>query len=614
MFPYSENVEAQKKKKRPKPIKYYNHWNPYRRLLTGEYSRDFFIAKPFYETEWDKNGRIKVVIKYDENANPLDSWHLIWNRSGTRSEYSIQFHQDGMITRVDSLLFSHKLSEVKSGWKAKVKSTKDGRPARIDIFDEKGIRYYFYRFHYNQRADSILSMEIIRSSYFRSDSSLVGRHLLYMENGEWLREIHYKDAQDRLIQTVRFDTYLERDETVRIIFDATGREIESRILPISYPDVNAYRFEWKPDTIMIVGDVEIEEDTIKYISPVLGVGWYGFPLLYESSLNPSVPHPIFGVFFAPRGNMTIRDMDLSFGVELISYKIALNDTNTFIEGIGTLAAMQYNLDMKYDWLPENVEVAFRFGGGMLSAGYGLSLSASVGYHLLPSRLYMGIYGQSLAAFNELGENTISGWGSLGLALGANFGDINPDLLKPYQDDLDEGAVTVATAKKIATESSIIGQWSYPIYVDTLLQEDYDTTKASIGISIVTPFKMNIGPIQTNLVIEIQNYFFRSSAIDTITFQGTAYLIGAHLDLDKIVPWGGERLSKTITLATGSYRTGFGVSVGGDLNYHFALLPFIVSFYGRAYAVPKEEIFTGWTSAGIGLGLDLAKLFSSIGSD
>ena len=519
-----------------------------------------------------------------------------------------------MITRVDSLLFSHKLSEIKSGWKAKVKSTKDGRPSRIDIFDEKGIRYYFYRFHYNQRADSVLSMETIRSSYFRSDSSLVGRHLLYMENGEWLKEIHYKDAQDHLVQTVRFDTYLERDETVRIIFDATGREIESRILPISYPDVNAYRFEWKPDTIMIVEDVEIEEDTIKYISPVLGVGWYGFPLLYESSLSPSVPHPIFGVFFAPRGNMTIRDMDLSFGVELISYKIALSDTNIFIEGIGTLAAMQYNLDMKYDWLPENVEAAFRFGGGMLSAGYGLSLSASVGYHLLPSRLYMGIYGQSLAAFNELGENTISGWGSLGLALGANFGDINPDLLKPYQDDLDGGAATVATVKKMATESSIIGQWSYPIYVDTLLQEDYDTTKASMGISIVTPFKMNIGPIQTNLVIEIQNYFFRSSVIDTITFQGTAYLIGVHLNLDKIVPWGGERLSKTITLATGSYRTGFGISVGGDLDYHLVSLPFIFSFYGRAYAVPKEEIFTGWASAGIGLGLDLAKLFGSIGSD
>ena len=85
------------------------------------------------------------------------------------------------------LLFSHKLSEIKSGWKARVKSKKDGRPLRFDIYDEFGIRYYFYRFHYKQRSDSILSMEIIQSSYFRSDSSLVGRHLLFMEDGEWLR-------------------------------------------------------------------------------------------------------------------------------------------------------------------------------------------------------------------------------------------------------------------------------------------------------------------------------------------------------------------------------------------------------------------------------------------
>ena len=101
---------------------------------------------------------------------------------------------------------------------------------------------------------------------------------------------------------------------------------------------------------------------------------------------------------------------------------------------------------------------------------------------------------------------------------------------------------MAVAKKIATESSIIVQWSYPVSVDTLLQEDFDTTKASIGISILTPFQMNIGPVQTNMVIDVFNYFFQSSAIDTITFQGTAYLLGAHLNLDKLVPLGGDKLS------------------------------------------------------------------------
>ncbi|GIT31922.1 MAG: hypothetical protein Ct9H300mP2_0010 [Candidatus Neomarinimicrobiota bacterium] len=122
-----------------------------------------------------------VILKMMRMPIPFDSWHPIWNRSGPVLSIVFPFHPDGMITRVDSLLFSHKLSEIKSGWKGKVKSLRMVVQPKIDIFDEKGIRYYFYRFHYNQRADSILSMETIRSSYFRSDSSLVGRHLLYME-------------------------------------------------------------------------------------------------------------------------------------------------------------------------------------------------------------------------------------------------------------------------------------------------------------------------------------------------------------------------------------------------------------------------------------------------
>ncbi|SVA36155.1 uncharacterized protein METZ01_LOCUS89009, partial [marine metagenome] len=49
----------------------------------------------------------------------------------------------------------------------------------------------------------------------------------------------------------------------------------------------------------------------------------------------------------------------------------------------------------------------------------------------------------------------------------------------------------------------------------------------------------------------------------------------------------------------------------NLDYHFEPLPVFISFYSRGYGVPKDEIFTGWISAGIGLGLDLDKLFGSI---
>ena len=157
------------------------------------------------------------------------------------------------------MFFSHKLSEIKPGWKAKVKSRKDGRPLRFDIYDEFGIRYYFYRFHYKQRSDSILSMETIQSSYFRSDSTLVGRHLLFMENGEWLREIHYKNSKNEIEQIVKLDVSLDKEETIKTTLDGDGREIESRIIQLSYPDKYSYKFEWKPDTIMIVEDIKLKK-------------------------------------------------------------------------------------------------------------------------------------------------------------------------------------------------------------------------------------------------------------------------------------------------------------------------------------------------------------------
>ena len=281
------------------------------------------------------------------------------------------------------MLFSHKLSEIKPGWKAKVKSRKDGRPLRFDIYDEFGIRYYFYRFHYKQRSDSILSMETIQSSYFRSDSTLVGRHLLFMENGEWLREIHYKNSKNEIEQIVKLDVSLDKEETIKTTLDGDGREIESKIIPLSYPDKYSYRFEWKPDTIMIVEDIKIEKDTaITYISPVLTSIWYGLPLIKEASLSTEPISPTYGFFFAPRGNMVIKGNQYSLGMEVVSYNLPIADSTGYINGVGAFAAGQYNLNYNSDWIPQNVEAALRLGGGMLSSGYGLSLSGSFGYHFL----------------------------------------------------------------------------------------------------------------------------------------------------------------------------------------------------------------------------------------
>ena len=609
LFAQVEKNEKVSKPKFRKKSKFYSYWNPYRRQLDEENSRDFFISVPYYESKKNKNGKIKTVTKYDEDDKKIDSWHLVWDRKGIRSEYSIKFHQYGLITRLDSLLFSHKLSEIKPGWKAKVKSRKDGRPIRYDIYDEYGIRYYFYRFHYKQRSDALLSMETIQSSYFHSDSTLVGRHILFMENGEWLREIHYKDSKDKIEQVVKFDVSLEKEETVKTTLDGDGREVESRIIQLSYPDKYSYSFEWKPDTIMIVEDIKIDKDTtITYISPVLTSTWYGLPLVRGSALSSDPLYPSYGFFFAPRGNMIIKGEKYSLGMEVISYNIPIQDSTGFISGVGAFAATQYNLNKKFDWIPQNVEAALRFGGGMLSSGYGLTFSSSLGYHFLPSRYYLGVYSQSIIAFDEVKESSVTGWGTLGLSFGANVGDINPDLLKPYKDKLDEEALIFDLVKKIVTKSNIVITYDNPIIVDTVITESYRQPDIFRSFTIRTPFSLNLGTVKFNFVLEYLDYYFESKKTYKQHFEGEAYFFGTNIILDNLLKFGGESFGKSVMLEVGSYHSGFGVSTGLELDYHFNRIPVFINTYGKIYGLPNEEIFTGWFSMGFGLGIELDNLF------
>ena len=540
---------------------------------------------------------------------------MIWDRKGKRSEYNVKFHQHGEITRLDSLLFSHKLSEVKPGWKAKVKSRKDGRPLRFDIYDEFGIRYYFYRFHYKQRSDSILAMETIQSSYFRSDSTLVGRHLLFMENGEWLREIHYKNSKNEIEHIVKLDVSLNKEETIKTTLDGDGREIESRIIQLSYPDKYSYRFEWKPDTIMIVEDIKIKKDTtITYISPVLTSIWYGLPLIKEASLSTEPISPTYGFFFAPRGNMVIKGNQYSLGMEVVSYNLPIADSTGYINGVGAFAAGQYNLNYNSDWIPQNVEVALRLGGGMLSSGYGLSLSGSFGYHFLPSRYYFGIYAQSIIAFNEIKDDNITAWGSLGISFGANVGDINPDLLKPYEDKLDEEALVFNLVKEISTKSNIIFSTENPVIIDTIISEFYLPPDAFTGFTIRTPFSLNIGSLNFNIVIDYLKYAFTPKDSNDPNFIGNAYLFGSNIGIDNLLKIGGQNLKKSILVEIGSYHSGIGVCVGFNMDYRFNRIPFFFHTYGKLYGLPSDEIFTSWFSLGLGAGIDLDNIFSSLNSD
>ena len=103
-----------------------------------------------------------------------------------------------IFSRIDQKLYSQTLSEVRPGWKAFFKSRKDGRPKSLYVEDHLGIKYYSYNFTYASQIDSLTDIEIIESSYFRSDTNFAGRHIVFMEDAKWLRMIQYFDKQNRI--------------------------------------------------------------------------------------------------------------------------------------------------------------------------------------------------------------------------------------------------------------------------------------------------------------------------------------------------------------------------------------------------------------------------------
>ena len=88
------------------------------------------------------------VVKFGKDRNPKETYHLIWSKSGARSEYKVEFHTAGNTSRLDKNLYANQLSYVRPGWIAEFRSRSDGRPKKVLFKDELGYKYFSYNFNY----------------------------------------------------------------------------------------------------------------------------------------------------------------------------------------------------------------------------------------------------------------------------------------------------------------------------------------------------------------------------------------------------------------------------------------------------------------------------------
>jgi len=239
-------------------IEYFRYWNPDRRILDLRGEPQTFYGNPFYEVTYNRDGRIKTVTHIDEKRNPQETYHVIWNRSGSRSEYKIVFHTAGSAQRLDQYLYADQLSYIRPGWIADVKSRKDGRPFEVSFTDKLGFTYFYYHFNYSMHKDDSMIAEVVESSYFDSNGEFVGRHLIFWGKGAYLRMIQYFNTENSITQTIEFIHSLKNEETTQIITNGEGKELERRIIPFMQPDKYAYKLEWTGREIIDHGLLDVE--------------------------------------------------------------------------------------------------------------------------------------------------------------------------------------------------------------------------------------------------------------------------------------------------------------------------------------------------------------------
>ena len=200
-----------------KAPEYYQYWNPYRRVVSQRGEAHTFFGKVYYEVSYNKDNRIKAVTKYGEDRKAKETYHFIWSRSGIRSEYKVEFHTDGRASRLDTSLYSDQLSYVRPGWIADVTSRSDGRPREVDFYDPLGMNYFSYTFNYTTLKKDKKFSEVIESSYFDSNYNFVGRHLLFIERGAFLRMIQYFNSENKIFLTKEFLHDKTLEETIRVV-------------------------------------------------------------------------------------------------------------------------------------------------------------------------------------------------------------------------------------------------------------------------------------------------------------------------------------------------------------------------------------------------------------
>ena len=547
-------------------LEYYKYWNPYRRVLDIRGEPQSFYGQIYYQATYNKDNRIKTVTRFGEDRKPKETYSLLWSRSGARSEYKVTFHELGNVSRLDKNLYSNELSNMRPGWVATFISRSDGRPKEVFFTDSVGFEYFSYNFNYTIVKDDKQFSEIIESSYFDSDGKFVGRHLLFWEKGAYLKMIQYFDSDNVIVETIEFINDKRLGETIRVLTDEEGKELERKIIPYMPPDKYAYKYEWDGENVIDRGLQDLEDLDLAL----------EFFLRAEEALTEA-------------------------NSNLIAAKEELEQANQ-------RARNATKLMRKAEGQARDVE-AFkaRMDEAQVDAQKAIENMYDAEREAERARLEAASATATLDALKKTKDIE-------------TFAQQQAKLAKKEAKRLRKEARKRARDAKRAVQDSLLGSgpksylnlsFSQPIIVEKTLENYIAGLSYSFGLGRKNMFRFDDKPI--DLGLEINWFDFKSDSIGQ-NFQTLSYFLIAQVDPRIAWAWVPSTMETGIKIGGGFISPGYGFTLGGSAIFNLLPTPLIIGAttqFNYVSGIINEDTKTNWVTVGLVFGVKVQDKLPSI---
>ena len=547
-------------------IEYYKYWNPYRRVLDLRGEPQSFYGQIYYQVTYNKDNRIKTVTRFGKDRKPKETYSLLWSRSGARSEYKVTFHELGNVSRLDQNLYSNELSNMRPGWVASFVSRSDGRPKEVFFTDSVGFEYFSYNFNYTIVKDDKQFSEVVESSYFDSDKKFVGRHLLFWEKGAYLKMIQYFNSDNVTVETIEFINDKRLGETIRVLTDGEGKELERKIIPYMPPDKYAYKYEWDGENIIDRGLQDLED----------------LDLALE---------------FALRAEEALAEAN----DKLIAAKEELDQANQ-------RARNATKLMRKAEGQARDVE-AFRarMDEAKVDAQKAIENMYDAEREAERARLEAASATATLDAVRKTKEVE-------------TFAQQQAKLAKKEAKRLRKEARKRARDAKRAVQDSLLGSgpksylnlsFSQPVIVEKTLENHIAGLNYSFGLGRKNMFRFDDKPI--DLGLEINWFDFKSDSIGQ-NFQTLSYFLIAQVDPRIAWAWVPSTMETGIKIGGGFISPGYGFTLGGSAIFNLLPTPLIIGAttqFNYVSGIINEDTKTNWVTVGLVFGVKVQDKLPSI---